>query len=90
VAGKIPVVILVKDGAVIPHIALAQSTAQMDWSKLDLVVYAKGSQRAEGLVCLPSDKVLHRIFLVRRDNTFVLETDPFAGKVSWKVRMLEE
>jgi len=32
-AGKIPFIILVKEGSVIPHIKLAQSTDKMDWSK---------------------------------------------------------
>jgi alpha-D-xyloside xylohydrolase len=46
---------LVRDGTVIPEIALAQSTLQMDWSKLDLVVFAKSTTTAKGLICLPSD-----------------------------------
>jgi alpha-D-xyloside xylohydrolase len=87
VAGKIPVVVLVREGAVIPHIALAQSTAQMDWTKLDLVVYAKDAKSVKGLICNPSDNVLHQLSLVKKGNRFVLETDPFAGKVSWKVRL---
>lgn len=84
--GKIPIIVLVREGAVIPHIALAQSTALMDWSKLDLVVYAKDSNKAEGLICLPSENVLHKISVVKTNNRFTLETDPFGGKVSWKVR----
>jgi alpha-D-xyloside xylohydrolase len=86
-AGKIPIVILVKEGSVIPHIALAQSTAQMDWSKLDLVVFATGSQKVTGLICLPSDKVLHKISLNKKNGVFTLEKDPFEGKVAWKIRM---
>jgi len=86
-AGKIPIVVLVRDGVVIPHIKLAQSTAQMDWSIIDLVVYALDSGQANGLICLPSDKVLHNIPLVRRDGGFKLESDPFAGKVTWNVRL---
>jgi alpha-D-xyloside xylohydrolase len=84
-AGKIPIVVLVHEGAVIPHIKLAQSTAQMDWSTIDLVVYASDTQKANGLICLPSDKVLHNISLARRDGTFKMESDPFVGKVTWKV-----
>ena len=60
-AGQIPVVMLVRDGAVIPHIKLAQSTAQMDWSNLEMVVFAARVQNAQGLVCLPSDNVLRRV-----------------------------
>lgn len=38
-AGDIPCVILVRKGAVIPHIPLAQSTSEMDWSKVYDVKY---------------------------------------------------
>jgi len=86
-AGKIPIVVLVKEGSVIPHIALAQSTAQMDWTKLDLVVYATDSQKVNGLLCLPTDKVLHKVTLAKKNGSFFLENDPFAGKVTWKIRM---
>jgi len=86
-AGKIPIVLFVREGAVIPHIKLTQSTAQMDWSIIDLVVYASDSQKANGLICLPSDNVLHDISLVRRDGTFRIELDSFIEKVTWKVRL---
>jgi alpha-D-xyloside xylohydrolase len=89
-AGKIPAVILVRDGTVIPHIKLAQSAMQMDWSKLDLVVYATDTQKAQGLICLPSDNKLHSIRLSRKDNTFMLESDPLAGKVVWKIQSYSE
>jgi alpha-D-xyloside xylohydrolase len=78
---------MVREGAVIPHIALAQSTAQMDWSKLELTVYATDSKKVKDLICLPSDNLLHTISLVKKDNRFVMETDPFGGKVTWKVRL---
>lgn len=86
-AGKIPVVVLVRDGAVIPHIALAQSTTQMDWSKLELTVYAKDAKTAKGLVCLPSDQVLHPVSMVKSGSSFKLESDPLAGKVNWKINV---
>ena len=85
-AGKIPIVALVREGSVIPHIALAQSTSQMDWSKIDLVVYTTASGKASGLVCLPTDKVLHAVTLVKSGNGYKIENDPFAGKVKWNIR----
>jgi alpha-D-xyloside xylohydrolase len=85
-AGKIPIVALVREGSIIPHIALAQSTSQMDWSKLDLVVYSNGSGKASGLVCLPSDKVLHTITLTKSGSGYKIENDPFAGKVKWNIK----
>jgi len=51
------------------------------------VVYSKDSQKVNGIICLPSDKVLHKISLDRKNGIFALETDPFAGKVAWKIRM---
>lgn len=38
-AGQIPCVILVKKGAVIPHIPVAQSTDKLDWNKVYKVKY---------------------------------------------------
>jgi alpha-D-xyloside xylohydrolase len=59
----------------------------MDWSKLDLIVYATDSKKVTGLICLPSDNMLHKISLVKKDNQFIMEADPFTGKVSWKVKL---
>ena len=84
-AGALPVVVLVRDGAVIPHAKLAQSTSRMDWSALDLVVFADAATAARGLVCLPSDNVLRPVTLARRGGSFMLATDPLAGKVAWTV-----
>lgn len=84
-AGEIPAVILVRDGTVIPQIKLAQSTAKLDWSQIDLAVFASNSDTATGLVCLPSDSVLHEISLKKSGQTFELAQDPFAGKVSWNI-----
>ena len=75
---------LVRDGAAIPHIALAQSTAFLDWSKLEVDVFATTAQRAAGVVALP-DGELQPLALVRRGSTFVLENPPLAGKVTWTV-----
>lgn len=85
-AGEIPVVLLVRDGSVIPRIKLAQSTSEMDWSKLQLVVYSSESPSVNGLVCLPSDQVLHKLSLLKKDNSFQLDNDPYNGKVNWEIR----
>jgi alpha-D-xyloside xylohydrolase len=85
-AGTIPVVILVRDGTVLPHIKLAQSTMQMDWSKLDLVVFAKDAATAKGLVCLPADNKLVEVSLAKQGSAFRLASDPLAGKVAWTIR----
>jgi alpha-D-xyloside xylohydrolase len=66
-AGKIPEIILVRDGSVIPHIALAQSTAQMDWSKIELRIFAKDATTAKGLIFLPGDSELHELTLTKEN-----------------------
>ncbi|MFM2081644.1 MAG: hypothetical protein RL380_335 [Verrucomicrobiota bacterium] len=85
-AGKLPIVLLVRDGTVLPHIGLAQSTAQMDWSKLELVVFAKDVTTARGSVFLPGDVALREVSLTKSGKEFKLVADPFAGKVSWQIR----
>jgi alpha-D-xyloside xylohydrolase len=75
-AGVIPVVVLVRDGAVIPHIKLAQTTKDMDWSNLDLDVFAADAKTAKGLVCLPSDKKLVEVSLTKSGSSFKLDSNP--------------
>ena len=69
--GQIPAVILVRDGAVIPHIALAQSTDKMDWSKIDLKVYSTGNT-ANGWICLPAENISKELKLSKQSGKFVL------------------
>ena len=79
-AGEIPVVMLVRDGAVLPHIALAQSTADMDWSKLELVTFGSGNGMAK--VCLPSENVLKTVTLSGKTVT----ANPFGNKITFTVK----
>ncbi len=84
--GDFPAAILVRDGAVIPQIKLAQSTAFMDWSSLELNVYSAEQKSAQGLVCLPSELRLHKLALTLQGDQFRLASDPLAGKVKWTIR----
>jgi len=76
---KIPIIMLVREGAVIPHIKLAQSTMQMDWSKIDLKVFGQGD--AKGYVCLPSDNLLKEITVSKG----AVVGNPFDGKTTFKL-----
>lgn len=89
-AGKIPVVLLVREGAVIPHIALAQSTKDMDWSQLELVVFNTSSAISSGKVFLPDSQKMETLELAKSGKAFRLKTDPYQGKVKWEVRMFNE
>lgn len=57
-AGALPIIMLVRDGSVLPHMKLAQCTADLDWSRINLKVYSADRKQAEGLICLPSDNRL--------------------------------
>lgn len=59
---------------------------QMDWSDIELVVYATSVKKVNGLICLPSDNILHHLSLEKRGNSFQLVSDELAGKVKWKIR----
>lgn len=60
-AGSLPIIMLVRDGSVLPHLKLAQSTSEMDWSKINLKVYSADRKQAEGLICLPADNRLQTV-----------------------------
>jgi alpha-D-xyloside xylohydrolase len=49
---------LVRDGSVIPHAKVAQSTDKIDWSKLDFKVYKADKKKAQGFVFKPNDDKL--------------------------------
>ncbi len=83
--GPIEIIVLVRDGVMIPHIELAQSTADMDWSALELKIYATGKGEVSGLVCIPGEEKIHRLELNRSGRRYVLSGDPLEGKVRWKL-----
>ena len=60
-AGKIPAVILVRDGSLSPHAPLAQRTDQIDWNKIELKPYKADASRCTGLLFKPGDQAIKRI-----------------------------
>src|SRR5215203_3235700 len=83
--GEIPVIMLIKGGAAIPRVELAQSTDRIDFSEMQLAVFGAEATEPEGLVCLPEDGELHRLHLTREGDGFALEGDPLQGKVVLRV-----
>ncbi|MBV9455744.1 MAG: alpha-xylosidase [Rubrobacter sp.] len=85
-AGKIPVVMLVKEGAAIPCLELTQSTSDMNWRRIELTVFASEQTTiAEGRVCLPEEGELHTLCLEREGEGFALKEDPLEEKVQWRI-----
>ena len=61
--GKLPIIIMVKDGSAIPHVNVAQSTDKIDWSKIQWKKYLADRKEATGKICLPSDGHLQTVTL---------------------------
>jgi alpha-D-xyloside xylohydrolase len=84
--GEIPVVLLVRNHTVLPHIKVAQSTNEMDWSNVELRVFSTDKTLAAGLFTKPGSD-LQTLWLIPRGDGFALREDPQAGKVKWDIRV---
>jgi alpha-D-xyloside xylohydrolase len=88
--GDLPIVVLVKNGAVIPHIALAQSTQDMDWSKITLKVYAAdGTATATGKVYLPGGDAVQTVTTSKKGSSFEVGTTPLSSKTTFKTEWIK-
>jgi alpha-D-xyloside xylohydrolase len=84
-AGQIPIVVLVKDHSAIPHIRVAQSTAEMNWKEIELRVFSTDGAAVSGLFALPGGN-LQMLKLDSSGRSFVLRDDPLRGQVKWMIR----
>ena len=84
-SGQIPVVLLVKDHSVVPHIAVAQSTSQMNWNEIELRVFSTDGSAVGGLFALPQGD-LQTLRVDSAPNGLVIKDDPLRGKVKWQIR----
>ena len=83
-ANPIPIVLLVRDHAVIPRVAVAQSTSQIDWKDIELLVYSSDGRPASGLFALPEGP-LRALRLSAKEGRFTLDLDPLAGTVKYRI-----
>lgn len=81
-AGAVPIIVLVRDHTVLPHIGLAQSTSAMDWRRLELQVFSTDGAPATGWVALPGQKA-QELTVRFEEKKPVLQADPFQGSVQW-------
>ncbi|HEY2377082.1 MAG TPA: TIM-barrel domain-containing protein [Gemmatimonadaceae bacterium] len=79
-SGAIPIVLLVRDHTVLPHVAVAQSTSAIDWRHIELRVFSTDGQSASGRFALPNGDVQ-----TLRVDGGRLSPDPFAGRVVWRI-----
>lgn len=83
-AGAIPIIALVREGSVIPHIALAQSTAFMDWTKITLKAYPDKDGNAKGLIVIPGGE-LKVVEMEEKNGNMIVKKNPFGKKVKLSV-----
>jgi alpha-D-xyloside xylohydrolase len=83
-AGQIPVVLLVKNHSVIPHVKAAQSTSEIDWKNVELRVFSTDSTPVGSLFALPQGK-LQSLNLISSASGYALQNDPLHGQVKWQV-----
>ncbi len=75
--GEIPIIMLARKGAVIPHIKLAQSTKFMDWSELELKVFGKTGSDLKAEVYLPKDSERKSIDLIWDGKNYSVKNNPY-------------
>jgi alpha-D-xyloside xylohydrolase len=83
-AGQIPIVLLTRNHAVIPHIGVAQSTRDLNWNEIELRVFSTDSGPAVGAFALPNGE-LQRLELHATPAGYTLASDPLRGRVRWRI-----
>jgi alpha-D-xyloside xylohydrolase len=83
-AGQIPVVLLVRNHSVVPHVGVAQSTSEIDWKNVELRVFSTDDAAAGGLFALPQGR-LQSLNLNGSHAGYTLQSDPLRGQVKWQV-----
>jgi alpha-D-xyloside xylohydrolase len=84
---EIPGIILVKSGSIIPHIELAQSTAFMEWTKIELVVFDQENKDHKGSFYLPNGNLID--FEITTDKKWKLNSSK-KKKLKLTIRRFDE
>ena len=85
-AGEIPCVILVRDGAVLPRVSVAQHTDAIDWKHLELAVFGAKAKTATAQVFVPGDKKLRTLELRRKGKKWDWTTPPKVDARKWTIQ----
>ena len=79
-AGTVPIVVLVRNHAVIPRVAVAQNTGAIDWKNVELRVFSSDGAIASGSFATPAGDV----HALRVQGTRLME-DPENGRIVWRI-----
>ncbi|HEX6924910.1 MAG TPA: TIM-barrel domain-containing protein [Longimicrobiaceae bacterium] len=80
-AGPVPVIVLARGGAVIPHIQPAQHTGALDWSRIELRRFGDIAAGGSTLFALPGGD----LYTLRIGADGRLVEDPLRGEVTWQI-----
>lgn len=83
-AGEIPIVLLVRDNAVLPHVKPAQNTSGIDWDNVELRVFSTTRANSAGLFALPEAHP-HKLELNASRSGYTLKNDFSRGKIKWQI-----
>jgi alpha-D-xyloside xylohydrolase len=86
--GELPGIVLIKNGSVIPHITLAQSTEFMDWSKIELIIYCNENKNLTGLFYQPNGKMIE-LEIVHHEGKRTINFSE-DNKIKFSIRRFDE
>lgn len=84
--GELEVAMLVREGAVLPHVEVAQSTDAIDWSAISLQLFGSPAGPASVSLLLPGEQQVQEVVLAKKGSRFVVSQDPFEGKIKWHIK----
>ncbi|SKB77063.1 TIM-barrel domain-containing protein [Dyadobacter psychrophilus] len=71
-AGELEVVMLVREGVVLPHVKVAQSTDQIDWKNIELVGFSVNSASTTMKLFLPGESQVKDVLVVKKGRKLVM------------------
>jgi alpha-D-xyloside xylohydrolase len=85
-AGELEVVVMVREGAVLPQVKVAQSTRDIDWNNIELLSFANTPATAAVKLFMPGQAEVEVLELAKKGSKYVVTKDPFGGKVRWELK----
>ncbi|MCF0060483.1 alpha-xylosidase [Dyadobacter chenwenxiniae] len=82
-AGELEVVMLVREGAVLPHVEVAQSTDQIDWKNIELIGFNVTSATTAVKLFMPGESEVKDVSIIKKGGKLAVSKDPFKGNVRW-------
>lgn len=86
--GEIPIILLVKDHTVLPHVKPAQNTSEIDWNDVELRVFSTNNRDVSGIFALPNGD-LQTLELNQAAGKYSLKNDFSNKKIKWKINRFE-